>query len=144
MDLAEEEDTLNGDMMIYDINPEQFRSLKYMIFIGADMMEEKSEIFEKAMNLEAYDRLIQSPVISQDPDAMRAVTRDFLIESFAKGESDKYMPKAQPLAPAGPMPEDAGAESVMAGNTNQFTQKGVNSNLLQQITGSGSIKKMNK
>lgn len=140
LSLLDEEETLGGETAIYDINPEAFRNLKFMVYIGADMMQEKSEQLEKALNLEAYDRLIQSPIIGRDPEAMLAVTRDFLIEQFAPGESDKYLPKNQPVMQEG-APID-GAEAVAGAVKNQFNQKGVNTNLTQQITGGTSAKKL--
>lgn len=142
LDLLNEEDSSNDGVAIYDINPEVFRKIKFMIRINPDEWKEKSDALEKALNLEAYDRLIQSPVIGRDPEAMDAVTRDFLIEQFAPGETDKYMPKTPVQAPVmgdGSTPD--AAQSVMNGNTNQFTQKGVGNNLIGQITGSSSIKK---
>lgn len=140
MDLLDEEDASGSTMAIYDINPEEFRKLKFLVTIGSDTMVEKSEQLEKALNLEAYDRLIQSPVISRDPDAQDAVTRDFLLEVFAPGDADKYMPKAQPANP--PIDAATMGEAVASNTPNQFNQKGVNTNLTQQITGGTSVKKL--
>ena len=54
--------------------------------------------FEKALKLEGYDRMIQNPYT--DPEA---VTRDFLVDIFAKGDTDKYMKKMNEAMP-GMMP----------------------------------------
>lgn len=142
LDLMDEEEMAGGKVAIYDVNPIEFKKVRYLITVNPDEWKEKSDELEKALNLEAYDRLIQSPIISRDPEAMTNVTKDFLIEQFAPGESDNYLPKnnAQPQIN---MQQD-GADAAMAGNTNQFTQKGVNNNLTSQITGGSSIKKLLK
>lgn len=82
-----------GDTRIYDVNPEKFQMLKYKLSINPDNMLPKNKAFEKVMNLEAYDRMIVDPVIGTDPEAMTAVTRDFLVSTFAEGDADKYLPK---------------------------------------------------
>lgn len=132
--LSEEGD---GETLIYEINPVAFRNIKFHIYYGSEQRGEQSEAMEKALNLEAYDRLIQSPAL-QNPESQTAITRDFLLEVYRPGEADKYLPK-------NPAPQmmgmDAGA--AVAGQTsNQFRQKGVNTNLTQQITGGTSIKKL--
>jgi hypothetical protein len=59
-------------------------------------MKDNSEAATKAFNLEAYDRLIESPYVDQ-----KAVTQDFLIDTFAKGRADRYMLKNNSIMPLG-------------------------------------------
>ncbi|MBT7915269.1 hypothetical protein HN588_15330 [Candidatus Bathyarchaeota archaeon] len=70
-------------------------------------MPEQSDAVKKALSLEAYDRLIQNPIV--DP---KAVTADFLIDSYRPGEADKYIRKEQP------MPE----QQAKPGNSNMSSQ----------------------
>lgn len=142
LSLMDEEESLD-DVVIYDINPKEFRNRKFLIRVNPDVLKEKSDDLEKALALEAYDRLIQSPVIASDRESMYAVTQDFLVDKYAPGEAHKYMPKKQEQMPQqGDQMQQAGAEAVAGGVPNQFNQKGVNTNLTQQITGSTSIKKL--
>jgi hypothetical protein len=128
-DLMGQED--DKDVVIYEINPVVYRKTKFMVFYGAERKPERSESLEKALNLEAYDRLIQSPALN-NPESQASITRDFLLEIYKPGESDKYMPK-EIAQPAMGQPDGQ-----------PFVQKGVNTNLASQITGGTSIKKLIK
>ena len=75
------------------VNPYQFARMKYMVSVNADAVIGKSKFTEKTLKLEGYDRMIQNPMVDQ-----QAVTKDFLVETFAEGETEKYMAK-QPAAP---------------------------------------------
>lgn len=81
------------DTRILLVNPFQFARMKYLVNVNANAVIGKSEFTQKTLNLEAYDRMIQNPFTDQ-----QAVTRDFLVETFAEGETEKYMAK-QPSAP---------------------------------------------
>lgn len=98
-DVMGEEGGPDSKKEILKVNPEIFRELKYKIVISADTMNPMSDEIERALNLEAYDRAIANPRIAQDPDALDAVTRDFLLGVYpqSKGNPDKYLPKAQPM-----------------------------------------------
>lgn len=117
-ELLNKEGGMDSETRIYEVDAEMFRNLKFKISVSPEALAPKNKALEKALNLEAYDRLIQNPNVDQ-----QAVTKDFLVETFKPGESDKYMAKM----PAG-MP------------TMPVDQKGVNSNLSQQLTGSNSLK----
>ncbi len=95
--IMEEEGGIDGESRIFKVNPILFSKLKFLIIIEPDSLLPKNEAFEKALKLEAYDRMIANPFVDQE-----AITRDFLVETLAKGESDKYMRK-EPL----PMPAEA-------------------------------------
>jgi len=86
--IMKEEGGYDADTRIYRVNPEKFSRLKFSMVVNADSFLPKNEEFEKIIKLEAYDRMISSPFVNQE-----AITRDFLVEPLAKGESDKYMRK---------------------------------------------------
>lgn len=87
--IMDKEGGRDSNTRIFKVNPMKFRMNKYMLSINPDDLMPKNELLEKAMNLEAYDRGITNPVSD-----IEAVTKDFLWETYAKGESDKYMKKA--------------------------------------------------
>jgi hypothetical protein len=126
--IMDEEGGIDAETKLYKVNPMAFRELKFKVRVGADVLERPNKNLEKALNLEAYDRLIQNPLIDQE-----AITRDFLIDVYKPGESDSYIKKNQP--PAVPQ---GGAEAVMANTPNK--QKGVNTNMVSQVTGNNSLK----
>jgi len=83
---AREQGGLDSGTRLIKVNPALFRKLKFMLTMTADTMLPKNEFLKKALDLEAYDRMITNPLV----DA-QAVTRDFLVETFADGDVDKYM-----------------------------------------------------
>lgn len=113
------EEGLDGKTRIYKVNPEKWRKLKYKIVMDTEDLLPKNDLFEKALKVEVYDRLVLNPLIASDRDALTAVTRDFLVEPYTKGDADKYMPKNQSAMPM--MPQG---------------QPGQKSNLISQLTGS--------
>lgn len=132
-----EEGGPEAEKKIYKVNPEIFRTIKYRLRIDPDELNPKSSALEKALNLELYDRAIQNPAVDQ-----KEVTREFLFGTYRPGETDKYMAKAAPMAPGGM----SGAEGMgMEGeqDPNQIMQgsmqKGVNTNLVSQLTGGNSL-----
>lgn len=83
------------EMAVAEVNPTLFRKLKYKTKVTADMLFSQSETVRKALNLEAYDRAISNPVIAQDPNALKEVTRQFLLNNYVPGDEDKYLPQDQ-------------------------------------------------
>lgn len=133
-----EEGGPDADKKIYKVNPEVFRNITYRVRIDPDELNPKSSALEKALNLELYDRAIQNPNVDQE-----MVTRDFLFGSYVQGEVDKYMKKNAPVAqggPSTPTPEAEG-EGIMQGSMQgtELKQKGVNTNLVSQLTGGNSL-----
>jgi len=122
--IMDEEGGFDSKVKIYKVNPKAFRELKFKIKVKSDFLEVPNKNLEKALNLEAYDRLIQNPTLDQD-----AVTQDFLVEVYRPGDGDKYKKKMVPLAP---MEGESGRDMAQ--------QKGVNQNLTGQMTGNGSLK----
>jgi hypothetical protein len=131
--ILEQEGGIDSETKIYKVNPELFRDLKFKVRVGADVLERPNKNLEKALNLEAYDRLIQNPLIDQE-----AVTRDFLIDVYKPGESNEYIKKA----PMNAAPQDTMQDAVAAATPNQ--QKGVNQNMISQVTGGNSLKALQK
>ena len=127
--ILEQEGGPDAEQKIARVNPVVFRTLKYKIKVGVDELTPKSKTLEKALNLEAYDRAIQNPLVNQE-----VVTKDLLFESYFPGKSDKFMKKVAPIVPGQPGMEDMGM-----GPESPFKQKGVNSNLVSQITGGNSL-----
>jgi len=117
--VAEEQGGLDSEMRLIKVNPALFRRLRFMLTMTADAMLPKNEFLQKALNLEAYDRMIGDPNIDQ-----RAVARDFLVETFAEGDADKYMKKQSAVlglpgeqpAPEGAQPRPGGGTSAMVEN----------------------------
>ena len=98
--VAREQGGLKSETRLIKVNPALFRRLKFMLTITADAMLPQNEFLKKALNLEAYDRMIGNPQVDQ-----KAVTRDFLVETFAEGDVDKYMAQQSPVL--GGLPNDA-------------------------------------
>ena len=122
LEILQQEGGMDADKRIYKVNPSLFRRMKFLVSVNPDQLIPKNEIFDKALKLETYDRLIQNPFVDQE-----AVTRDFLVETYAKGESAKYMRKEIGMLP----PETPGRSSTTAG-----TRPG---NLVSQITGNSRL-----
>lgn len=104
---------------IYKINPEKFAKLKYTAYMDADNLMPKSEAFEKAWQLEGYDRMIQNPIID-----LESVTRDFLLGLYSKGDPDKYMKKMQ----------SAGIQQMMSAPNQNVSQQGLTQALMKNQT----------
>ena len=100
-----EEERKNG-MTLVKVNPELFRRNKFLFKVKADFMPTQSEAVKKALNLEAYDRAIQNPILDQEK-----VTKEFLIESYRPGEADSFVQKRQ-------SPE----QQIAGGNSNMTSQ----------------------
>ena len=88
----------------------------------AEQLMPKNEVFDKAMKLEAYDRMIENPFVDQE-----AITRDFLVEALAKGESAKYMKKQM--------------EQILPQATGKPASPG---SIVGQMTGRGSLAELVK
>lgn len=123
--LQEEGGDLKNDVKLYKVNPKKVRALKYQVKVDPDQWQKESKALVKALNLEAYDRLIQDPNVES-----AAVTQEFLLETYRPGESDKYMKQKPDMAQMGE--QGAQPNQMMPNN-------GANSNLTGQLTGSNSL-----
>ena len=109
-----------GDSEIYKINPYLFSRSRFLFSINADQQINKSDAFVKAWNLEFYTRAIENPYVNQE-----RITQDFLIDTFAKGDSEKYMKDFSKVMPIGQgdsfmkktMPEKTLKSLMQIGNT---------------------------
>ena len=123
--LLEEEGGMDGEIRIFELNPIQASKLRFKVSVNPDNLLPQGELFEKAMKLEARDRMIASPLAD-----IEAVERDFLFDVFAPGESDKYMKPLKEVLGQGipqeglPIPEKPKSE------------------LVSQITGSGELSEL--
>lgn len=79
---------------IYKINPHLFGKLRFMFTIEADQLQPKSDAFLKAWNIEALDRGINNPYIDQE-----LWTQEHLVETFHKGDSERFMKKPEEQIP---------------------------------------------
>lgn len=116
----------NKDERIVMINPPEFRNLKFKVHVGSDTLRKKNTIIEKALKLEAYDRLRTDPIIASNAKSMSRVTQDFLLGAIAPGQSARYLPDQQPIS----IPQ------------NEMKQKAPTQNITGQITGSNSLEGM--
>lgn len=123
--ILKEEGGPDTDVKIYKVNPFLFSQLKFKLSVEADTLLPQNEAFEKAMNLEAYDRMMADPFTNK-----KAVSQDFLIETFAKGETDRYMMNSQKLL---------GLNLDEASQPQQGAGGAQTSELVSQATGSNSI-----
>ncbi|NCC99863.1 MAG: hypothetical protein EOL95_09235 [Bacteroidia bacterium] len=83
-----------NEMNIYEANPILFRNAKYSLIVDSEIMNPNSKDLERAYKLEAYDRMIQNPLIKQD-----LVTKDFLLGAYSDlfQSTEKYMQDEQPM-----------------------------------------------
>jgi hypothetical protein len=89
------------------VNPYQFARMRWLTVADAEAKVGRSEFSQKVLDLEAYDRMIQNGYVDQ-----QAVTRDFLVDTFAKGETEKYMAKEPQIPPEATAPDAGSPEPV--------------------------------
>ena len=100
-------------MTITKVNPSLFRNLKYMITVSPDIMSPRSKDLERALDLETFDRMVQSPVANQEeayrlllttnPKTMKDPDKYVAEQPEAQPETEQAMPAAgnSPLAAMG-------------------------------------------
>jgi hypothetical protein len=105
LDTLKKQGGLKADSSLIRVNPSLFRELQFSGETSPDVLNPMSTETENAFRLEIYDRAIQNPAIAQDPDAMNAVTKDFLFGAFPQSDHnpDKYLPKKQQQGMMNPM-----------------------------------------
>jgi hypothetical protein len=113
-----EEEGYKSDVKIKLVDPILFRKQKFTVFISEEELTKENKRMEKALNLEAYDRAINNPLLDQNE-----ITKHFLLENYVPGDEDKYMAKSN-------------------GVPRQEVDQPVDGNLPQQMTGGGSLKSL--
>ena len=102
-----------NEMNIYEANPILFRNAKYSLIVDSEIMNPNSKDLERAYKLEAYDRMIQNPLIKQD-----LITKDFLLGAYSDlfQSTEKYMQEEQtnPTLPT----RNGQQPSTIPGNSN--------------------------
>lgn len=113
-DVLEEEGGMDSKREIYKVNPDIFRKNKYKIIISPDTKSPYSEEVENAFKLEAYDRMIQNPLLDQE-----TVTKDFLLSVYdvSKRDPQKYIKPPQPMPMQGMSGEGGGYAPGQQGGT---------------------------
>ena len=108
---------------IIKINPRLFRTLKFSTIISPDILNPRSKDLERAYKLEAYDRMIQNPMVDQE-----LVTKDFLLGAYSDlfKNTDKYIKEEEQINPMVGIPQQQNPEmnpsAQMLSNNNQVTQ----------------------
>lgn len=123
--VLDEEGGIDGETRIFKVNPFKFGDMSFKARASADSLMQDSDAIAKALRLEGYDRMITNPLAD-----MEEVSRDFLFEVFAEGDSEKYMKKAQQVL---------GAEMAQQQGLNQGTGAQGGSKLVDQMTNKNSL-----
>lgn len=105
--IMEREGSLDSKKRIKKVNPELFRNLKYKLKVSPDVVNVSSDNVKRALNIELYDRAIQSPIANHE-----ALYRDLLLGSYEKTNKDvdKYIKKQEQATAGG-----AGGAGDLAG-----------------------------
>lgn len=116
------------EKIIYEINPYLFGRFKFMAMANPDNLLPKNKAFEKAMNLEAYDRMIADPFTNK-----RQVSNDFLVRTFADGNTEKYMMSESEVQ----QQQEAAQQGANAPRGNGDTSR-----LVEQMNGENSLSEL--
>lgn len=120
--IAEQEQKLDDKTQIIKVNPTLFRELQFRVVVRPEAISPKSDILQKALNLEEYALAMNNPLTDKE-----AVTRDLLLSSFekTKKEPDKYMMKPDQMGGMMPPGAEGGAfmEQAMASEVPSSTPK---------------------
>lgn len=115
--ILEEEGGLESKFSLAKVNPVLFRDLKYMCFVGTDVLKPMSEEVEASWSLQTYDRMVQAPNL-YDPEE----TAKLLLETSptTRKHVDKYVAK-QPQGgqPQNPLQQNAVQKSQQVIPTQQ-------------------------
>lgn len=109
---VKEEEEKKG-MTISKANPALFRELQYMVAVGADVMNPKSEDLERAWATEEFDRMIKSPDVFDMKETGKLLLG---ANPTTKKDPDKYLAKEQPMGQEQP-PNPDGSGMPNAGNS---------------------------
>lgn len=90
-DVLKEEGGLEAKMSLARVNPVLFRDLKYLCFVGTDVLKPMSEEVEAAWNLQTYDRMVQAPNLFDPQETAKLLLE---VSPTTKKHPDKYVAKA--------------------------------------------------
>lgn len=74
------------------VNPILFRNLKYLCFVGTDVLQPMSEELEASWNLQTYDRMVAAPPGMYDPEETAKLLLE--VSPTTRKHADKYVAKA--------------------------------------------------
>jgi hypothetical protein len=102
--VAKEEQEMDDKTQIFKVNPTLFRELQFRTVVRPEAISPKSDILEKALNLEEYALGMQNELVNKE-----AITRDLLLGSFdkTKTDPDKYMVQPEMMGAVPGMPGEA-------------------------------------
>lgn len=92
-DVLKEQGGTDAKHNLSKVNPVIFRNLKYMCFVGTDVLKPMSEQLEASWSLQTYDRMVAAPPGMFDPQE----TAKLLLETSptTKKHADKYIGQQQ-------------------------------------------------
>lgn len=96
-DLLKEEGGVDSKFSLAKANPILFRDLKFMCFVGTDVIKPMSEEVEAAWNLQTYDRMVLAPQF-YDPEETAKLLLS--VSPTTRKHADKYIAKQPQGAPA--------------------------------------------
>lgn len=126
--ILDEEGGINGDTRIFKVNPFRFSEFSFKAKVSADNLMQDSDALSKALKLEGYDRMITNPFAEVED-----VSRDFLFEVFAEGDSEKYMKKIDNVLGANLGQEQALNQGNGAKGGSKLVDQMTNQNSLQGL-----------
>lgn len=89
-DVLKEEGGTESKFLLARVNPILFRQLKYMCFVGTDVLRPMSEEIEAAWDLQTYDRMVQAPNLF-DPEETAKLLLE--VSPTTKKHPEKYIAK---------------------------------------------------
>lgn len=110
-DVLEEEGGLESKFSLAKVNPILFRDLKYLCFVGTDVLKPMSEEVEAAWNLQTFDRMIQSPTLF-DPEETAKLLMS--VSPTTQKHPEKYIAK---------QPQQGQPQNALQQNALQRTQQ---------------------
>lgn len=91
-DLLAEEGGVDSKFSLAKANPVLFRGLKYMCFVGTDVLKPLSEETEAAWDLQTYDRMVQAPQMFDPEETAKVLLR---VSPTTRKHPDQYIAKQQ-------------------------------------------------
>lgn len=103
--LLAEEGGVDAKASLAKVNPVLFRNLKYMCFVGTDVLKPLSEETEAAWDLQTYDRMVQAPALYDPEETAKLLLR---VSPTTRKHPDQYVAKQQaPAQPQSPLQQGA-------------------------------------